>query len=58
MERIERVVNKISKLRNTAISPHSLNTVVAIVMSSLAELFEIRVLTEACYLLMESRVQT
>ena len=50
-------VNEISKLRSTALSPHGLNTVVAIVMSSPAELHKIGVSARVCYLLMESRVQ-
>ena len=37
MKKIEGVVNEISKLRNTALSPHSLNTIMAIVMSSPAK---------------------
>ena len=58
MERMKSRVNKISELRNTALSPHSLNTVVAIVMSSPAELYGNRVSARVCYLLMESRVWT
>ena len=57
MERMESRVNKIFKLKNTALSPHGLNTVVAIVTSSPVELYG-GVLASVCYLLMESSVQT
>ena len=57
MEKAEEMVNKISELRNTALSLHSLNITVAIVMSSPAELHKIGVSARVCYLLMESRVQ-
>ena len=58
MERMESRVNKIFKLKNTALSPHGLNTMVAIVTSSPVELYENGVLTRVYYLLMESGVQT
>ena len=53
--RLEGVVNKISKPRNTTLSPHGLNTAVAIVTLSLTELHRNRVPT-VYYPLMESRV--
>ena len=56
MERTDSRVNKISELRNTALSPCGLNTVVTIVMSSPVELYGNGVLTRVCYLLMESGV--
>ena len=49
MERIERMVNEIFGLKNTTLNSHSLNTVIAIVTSSLAELHRTRVLTRICY---------
>ena len=49
MESTENVVNEISELRNTTLSPCSLNTTVAIVMSSLAELYRNRVLFGVYY---------
>ena len=52
------MVNEIFKLRNTVLSPCDLNTAVAIVMSSLAELLGNRVLTRVYYLLTESGVLT
>ena len=55
---MESKVNKISELRNTTLSPYDLNTVVAIVMSSLAELLRNRVLVRVCYLPTESGVWT
>ena len=55
---MEDEVNEIFKLRNTALSPHDLNTVVAIVTSSPAELLRNGVLTGVCYLPTESGVQT
>ena len=39
MEKAENVVTKIFKLRNTALSLHSLNIAVAIVTSSMAKLY-------------------
>ena len=57
MEKTEDVVNEISELGNTALSPHSLNTAAAIVMSSLMELHRNGVSAGVCYLLSESRVQ-
>ena len=51
------MVDEIFKLRNTALSPHGLNTMVAIVTSSPAELHGNGVLVRVCYLLTESRVQ-
>ena len=55
---MESRVNKISELRNTALSLHGLNTVVAIVMSSLAELHGNGVSARVCYLPMKSGVRT
>ena len=57
MQRLEGVVNKISKLRNTTLGPYSLNTIVAIVTSSPADLLRNRVPARVCYLLTESGVQ-
>ena len=54
--RLEGMVNKIFELRNTALSLHGLNTAVAIVTSSLAELHRNGVLVRTCYLLTESEV--
>ena len=51
-------VNKISELRNTTLSPHDLNTVVAIVMSSLVELLRNGVPARVRYLLTKSGVWT
>ena len=53
---MENEVNEISKLRNTALDSHVLNTMVTIVTSSLAELFGNRVPARVCYLLTKSRV--
>ena len=50
-------INKISKLRNTALSLHGLNIAVTIVMSSLAELRGNGVPAGVCYLLIESGVR-
>ena len=50
MKKIEGVVKEISELRNTTLSPHSLNTIMAIVMSSPAKLHRNGVLVRACYL--------
>ena len=50
------VANKISELRNTALSLHNLNTAVIIVTSSLVELLGNGVPAGVCYLLTESRV--
>ena len=58
MEKAEKMVNKISELRNTALSPHDLNTAVAIVTSSPAELLGNGVPTGVYYLLTESGVLT
>ena len=56
--KVRRSCNEISELRNTALSLCDLNTMVAIVMSSPAELLGNRVLTRVYYLPMESRVLT
>ena len=56
MKKIEGVVNEVSELRNTTLSPHSLNTIMTIVMSSLAKLHRNRVSARACYLPTESGV--
>ena len=55
---MRRECNEIFKLRNTALSPRNLNTAVAIVMSSLAELLRNGVPTRVYYLLTESGVPT
>ena len=54
---MEDEVNKISKLSNTALDSHNLNTMVTIVTSSLVELLGNGVLNGVYYLPMESKVQ-
>ena len=57
MERVEKVVNEISKLRNTALSSCSLNTMITIVTSSSVKLHRNRVPARVCYMPIESGVQ-
>ena len=58
MERAEKMVNEISELRNTTLSQCDLNTAVALVTSSPAELLGNGVLTGVYYLPTESGVLT
>ena len=55
---MENEINEISKLRNTALGLHDLNTTVAIVTSSPAELLRNRVPTGVYYLPTEGGVLT
>ena len=57
MERVEKVVNEISKLRNTALSSCNLNTMITIVTSSSVKLYRNRVSARVCYMPIEGGVQ-